>query len=100
VRSASEIPVVARHQLEDVGPPGHHALAMTERVVVGRAARQDGQERRLAEREVGRVLAEVQLGRLLDAPRAVPVVDAVQVLLEDLLLGQHPLEPPGEHHLA
>ena len=70
------------------------------RIVGARTARQHREERRFAEREIRRVLAEVDLRRLLRAPRTVAVVHAIQVLLEDLLFRQHPLEPAREHHLA
>src|SRR3712207_8295193 len=46
-----------------------------------------GQQRRVAHRELAHVLVEVGLGRGLHAVGAVPEVDGVQVVLEDLLFG-------------
>ena len=57
------------------------------RVVERRAADHRGEERALGHRELRDVLAEVRLRGRLDAVRAAAVVDRVEVVLEDLVLG-------------
>ena len=62
---------------------------------------QPGEQRGLPDRELLRIgLAEVPLGRRLDAVSTVPEVDDVQVALEDLVLRHLVLEPDREHGLA
>ncbi len=56
-------------------------------VVQRRAADDGGEEGALGGGELGDVLVEVRLGRRLDAVGAPPVVDRVEVVLEDLVLG-------------
>ena len=53
------------------------------RVVVGRRLRQTGEERRVVQRQVPRLLREVGLCRGLDAVRVVPVEDLVHVGVEN-----------------
>ena len=72
---------------------------MVDRVVGGGSLQDGGQDRGLGKRDVARRLAEVFLGGLLDANGAGTVVDAIEVELEDVLLGELGLEPDGEHHL-
>ena len=72
-----------------------HEVAALERAVVvrprrqrRRRANQPGDERRLRQRERPRRLAEQMLRHRLDAVDARAQIDAVQIELEDLLLGQ------------
>ncbi len=72
---------------------------MDDRVVAGRRLHQPGQERRLDERQVAGLLAEVGLGGGADAVRVLPEEHGVEVALEDLVLGLVLLEPHGVGHL-
>src|SRR6185295_981154 len=60
---------------------------------------QTREERRFRERHVARGLAEVALRRRLDAVSAGAEIDAVEIEVEDLVLGIFPLEPYREDHL-
>lgn len=62
--------------------------------------RQHGEQRRLAQRERSGGLVKVDVGRLFDAPGAVAVIDAIEIVLEDRALGAAALQPTGQHHLA
>ena len=68
--------------------------------VEARAARQAGEERGLGERERARGLVEVRLARRADAAQVRAEVDAVQVLLEDAVLRERPLDAQRERRLA
>ena len=70
-----------------------------DRVVERRVGGDAGDQSRLRERERRRVLAEVHLGRLLDAVRAVAEVDRVQVGGQDPVLRPLLLELPRERRL-
>ena len=74
-------------------------LRADEGVVVGRVADEPAEEGALEHRELLDVLAEVDLGRRLQAVGVVPEVDGVQVLLEDVLLAHLLLEPAGQRRL-
>ena len=91
------------HSVQHLPPALLHRLQLVrraERVVERRRLREPREERRLRPAQVGRVHAEVHLGRRLRAPRAVAVVDGVEVELEDLLLRVAPLHLLGEDQLA
>ena len=60
---------------------------------------QAGEQRGLGQRHALRRLAEVALRRRLDAVGAGAEIDAVEIELEDLLLGELVLEPDRQHHL-
>jgi hypothetical protein len=67
--------------------------------VSGRILRQPREQRGLGQRELAHVLAEVRARRGLDAVGAVPVVDLVEVHLEDLGLRVHLLDAERDHQL-
>ena len=55
-----------------------------------------GEQRALGDGELARVDAEVGLGRGLDAVGTAAEVDGVEVVLEDLVLGQLPVDLEGD----
>ena len=69
-------------------------------VVAGRIGGDAREQRGLVQLEELRALSEVRARRLLDAVRAVPEVDRVQVRGEDAVLAPALLELPGERCLA
>ena len=77
--------VPAVHQPQHFVTAVRRCLRVVDRVVPGRARRDAGEHRRLRQREVFRVLAEVSLGRCLDAVVEAAVRNLVQVPLEDLV---------------
>ena len=100
---------VPRHLLEDVALAvfRHHGNAVvgTGGVAAGRGVQrrrlhQAGDERRFSQVQVVRRLAEVALGGGLHAVALVPEVDAVQVHLEDLVLGVAVVDLIRERDLA
>jgi hypothetical protein len=91
---------VVLHELEDVRPALFGRGELLVRVVHARPARQNGEKCRLPERQRRRGLAEVEPRRRFGSPRAVAVVDAVQVLLEDLGLRRGSFEAAREHRFA
>ena len=66
------------------------------RRIIGRRLEQAGQHRRFGEVDVGDLLAEIVFGRRRDAEIAAAHIGAVEIELEDLVLGVVPLEPDGE----
>ena len=70
------------------------------RVVARGRSRQAGDQRRLGQRQVPDLLVEVDLGGGADAVGSLPQEDPVQVLGQDLLLGELVLEAQGEEHLV
>jgi hypothetical protein len=88
------------HLFEHVVPPLERGLLLLDRIVVRRALDQAGQQRGLERRELGGVLAEERLRRGLDAVRAAAEVDGVQVLGQDLVLGELALDLDREQALA
>src|SRR5262249_57633291 len=85
-------------ELLDTHAPEHVVLACLGRlqpllwVVLGRALRQPGQERRLRDREVLDVDVEERARRGLDAVRAGAEIDLVQVEVQDVVLTELVLE--------
>ena len=76
------------------------AVGVLRRVVRRRQLRKPGQQRHLRERELAEVgLSEVRRRRRVDAIRLVPVVDLVQVHLEDLVLAECARRLDGEDRL-
>src|SRR4051794_916349 len=96
------------HPLQDVVATGLRGAGVQERVVLRGRLRQAGQQRRLAQLEVGGRLVEEDARRGLDADRGLaadgPERDAVEVLREDpelaLAPGVEVLEVLGELGLA
>ena len=84
----------------------HHIGAAHRRLDIGgrRIARgsldQACDDRRLAQRKVARRMAEELAAGGIDAVGAASEIDLVQVELEDLLLGEFPLERHRQHGLA
>ena len=72
---------------------------MRDGVVPARVLRNAGEERRLGQRQLQRVVPEVRARRALDPVRAVREVDRVQVRGEDLVLRPVLLELPRERGL-
>ena len=66
------------------------------RVVARRRLQQSGEQRRFAERQLRRLLAEVAARRGFGAVEAVAEIDLVQIQLEDFVLGEVMLELRGE----
>ena len=91
--------LVVDESVEHLREPGPAALQVVDRVVARRRAHQPGEERRLDERQLGDLLAEVDLGRGRDAVGVVAEEDGVEVALEDLLLRLLLLEPHRVDHL-
>src|SRR6185295_19514054 len=71
-----------------------------DRVVERGALDHAGEQRRLERRELGRVLLEERLRGRLDAIRAATEVDRVEVLGQDLVLGELALDLDREQALA
>ena len=66
---------------------------------LGRRLEQSREHRRLGEIDVARRLAEVEVRRRVDAEGAAAHIGAVEVELEDLVLGEARFEPQGEERL-
>ena len=84
------------HQPEDVPPAGFRVVGVCRRVVETGVGRNPGEERRLREIQLVRVLLEVRARGLLDAVGAVPEVDGVEVRGENAVLAPPLLELPCE----
>ena len=69
------------------------------RRILGRCLEQSRQHRCLGEGDVGDLLAEIELGRCRDAEVAAAHIGAVEIELEDLVLGIVPLQPDREEGL-
>ena len=76
---------VLPHRLQHLVAAGESGARVRERIVDRRRLRQAGEQRRLHERQLVRVLGEVRARGRLRAVRMVPVEDLVQVVGEDLL---------------
>ncbi len=97
------------HRLGDVALLGHRgddlrgALVGGGQVAVGREPgrrlHQSGQHRRLRKRHLARALAEIFLRRRFDAEGAGAEIDAIEIELEDLVLGIFALEPQRQDRL-
>ena len=91
---------LGRHPLEDVVPPFEGRGLLLLGVVVRGALDHRREERRLVHGELGRVLLEERLRRGLDAVRAPTEVDGVEVLGQDLVLGELALDLDRQQALA
>ena len=85
------------HFLEDDCGPRICRVRMIDRIVVARRLEHGGKDRRLRQGHVARRLAEEFLRRLFDAGGAGAEIDAVEIELDDLVLGEILLEPQREH---
>ena len=70
---------------------------MIDRIVVARRLEHGGKDRRFRQGHVARRLAEEFLRRLFDAGGAGAEIDAVEIELDDLVLGEILLEPHCQH---
>ena len=88
-------PALGDHPVDDVGPalagPGRGGLAVPRVVQLG-TVDDPGQVRRLGDGELAGGDAEVGLGGGLDPVRLAAEVDRVQVVLQDLILVQVPID--------
>src|SRR5262249_57075444 len=66
---------------------------------LGRRLEQAGEHRGLGEVHVPRRLAEIELCRRINPERSPAHIGAVEIELEDLILGEPRLEPQGEERL-
>ena len=105
-RRAHRISVLARrdhlllqHQRKHDLPPRLRRARMRHRVVQARVLRDPREERRFRQRQLQRVVPEIRPRRALDAIRAVPEVDRVEVSGQDLVLRPLLLELPRERSL-
>ncbi len=87
---------LAEHEGQHGVPAALGARGVRDRVVRGGVHRDSGEQRRLGEREVARVLVEVHAGGHADSVGAVAEVDRVQVGGEDPVLRPAALELPRE----
>ncbi len=74
------------HRREHRIPPSERARRRDERIVDRRCLREPREQRRLRQRELARRLREVGSGGRFDSVGLIPVVDAVEVRREDLVL--------------
>ena len=69
------------------------------RRIFRRRLEQAGQHRRLGQIQVLDALAEIEIGRRRDAERAAAHIGAVEIELQDFLLGQVRLQPERQGRL-
>ncbi len=96
-------PALGNHAIEHVVEPGLQVgllLRAEGRVVEGGRVDDRGEHRPLGNGELADVLVEVGARRRLDAVSAPPVVDRVEVALQDLVLGAVPVDLDGDDELA
>ncbi len=87
------------HPVEHVVAAQVRGVRVRERVVVGRALDQTGEQRALRERQLRRRLVEVEACGGADPVDVVPEEDVVQIQLEDLVLRVLLLDALGEREL-
>ena len=87
------------HEVQHGRAPGARGLRVDDRVVEARVGGDPGEERRLGERQLVRLLVEVDARGHLDAVGAVPEEDGVQVRGQDPVFRPLALELPGERGL-
>ena len=86
---------LVHEKLEKMSPSFEGAVQVLDGVVVGGAARDDGEQGRFAHAQRLGALAEVAARGGGDTVGAAAVVGAVQVLFENLLLGECALDAEG-----
>ena len=91
---------VGQHAAEYVEPAALGGGRVSVGGVIAGALGEPGQERGFRDREVLDVLAKIVPGGLPDSPGAVAEIDLVDVEIENFVLGEEFLDPPGQHHLA
>ncbi len=87
------------HIGEDLLGPRGSAFPVARRAKLGRRFEQTGDDRRFVEGDLAGGLAEIAMRRSIDAIGAGAEIDAVEIDLEQLLLGEFVLEPECELHL-
>ena len=95
---ARNLPVrqhLAQHQVAPLQRP----LRVVDRRVGLRALGQRRQQRRLRQRQIAHMLAEVILRRRLKPIRPVPQIDLVGIQRKDLVLGEHALDLHRQQYL-
>ena len=88
------------HLIEHVLLPAMRVFRIERRVEVGRLLRNAGQQRGLGQVQLRGRLVEVGLGGRLDAVRAVPVENLIEIHGQDVVLGELPLQGDGRQRLA
>src|SRR5262247_2226015 len=96
VRNAGVLAQPAQHIGEPLLRPAGMPVGTKEIRPLGQA----GEQRAFLQRELLRRLAEIAIGRELDAPGAAPEIDGVEVELEEFRLAPRLLEPRRHDHLA
>ena len=88
------------HQAQDhrLATPGVFQVSVG--IPVGRRLGQPGQQRRLGQGQIARLLAKVGVGRGGDAIGQASIVDFVEIDLEDIALWIAAADLGGQHHLA
>ncbi len=90
---------VLGHLIEDPIAPLGGLLRLAEGMVVVGRLRQRGEIRGLLEFQLGELLAEIVERRGSNPIRSDAEIDLVEIELEDLLLGEGPLDADGENRL-
>ena len=88
------------HAVEHVGEPFSGAVGLAVGAEIGWPLGQPGKQRPLVEGKVFRRLAEIAARGDFDAPGAAAEIDAVEIELKDLVLGERGFEPGRDDHLA
>ncbi len=91
---------VALHGIEHLRPAGERLLRPGDGIELLGRADNAGEERGFSEGQPQRRLVEERLCCRLDPVGPASEVDRVQVLLEDLILGERALEPPRQNDLV
>ncbi len=94
-----DVPVL-RHQVEHLGLTVAGGVEVGQRIVDGGRLQQSGEQRALAQREIGRGLAEIGLRRRLDAVGEVAEIGLVEVERQHVGFAVGVLQPNGEDRLA
>ncbi len=92
--------VVFQHPVDHVDAALVVALRVADRIAAGGELQRAHQRGRLAQGQLVQRLAVVELRRRRHAVGAVAEETLVEVQLQDLVLGEHPLDAHGQHHLG
>ncbi len=92
-------PAFIPHDPQDLAGAGHGAGHVVGQGQARGCVGHRGQQRRLGQGQLARRMAEVGLGRGVQAIGAGAEEGAVQVQLQHLILAKHRLQIPGEHRL-
>ena len=97
---AGVIAPLLHHQVERDAGAAARGLGVGGRRIIGRRLDEAGDDRRLGDRELGRAVAEEAARSGVDAIGAAAEIDAVEIELEDLVLGEAPFERHRQYGLA